>query len=197
MPKKVVLIDGHPDTYSGRLCHALADAYGEGAVAAGAEVARVDVGRLDFPLLRTKKDFELGSGGTPETLGPAREAIVSSNHIVIFYPLWHGSMPALLKGFLEQLLRPGVALDEAKGRFPKPLFKGKSARVVVTMGMPVFAYRWYFGAHSLKCLKRNVLGFAGVNPIRDSLFGMVDSVTNEKRMQWLAQMRREGQRDLR
>ena len=54
---------------------------------------------------------------------------------------------------------------------PKKLFKGKSARIVVTMGMPGLFYRWYYCAHSLKSFERNVLRFCGVGPIRTSLIG--------------------------
>lgn len=68
-----------------------------------------------------------------------------------------------MKGFLEQVLTPGLAYrtdDAGKGRWSKGL-KGKSARLIVTMDMPAFVFRWYFGAHSLKSLKRNILGFCG------------------------------------
>ncbi len=58
------------------------------------------------------------------------------------------------------------------GGMPKKLLAGKSACVVITMGMPAFIYRWYFGAHGLKNLKRNILGFCGVGPIKDTLIGM-------------------------
>lgn len=58
-------------------------------------------------------------------------------------------MPALLKGFLEQALRPDFAFAHAKeGRGWSPRLGGRSARIVVTMGMPALAYRWWFGAHS-------------------------------------------------
>jgi putative NADPH-quinone reductase len=94
--------------------------------------------------------------------------IKNADHLLIIYPLWHGTMPALLKAFLEQIFRPGFA-----GRWRK-LFKGKSARIVVTMGMPAFIYRCHFGAHGLKNLKRNILRFCGVAPIKETLIGMVD-----------------------
>ncbi len=65
------------------------------------------------------------------------------------------------------------------------------------MGMPALAYRWYFGAHSLRCLERNVLGFSGIKPIRESLFDMIEDVSNKKRKKWLDQMREKAQRDAR
>ena len=70
--------------------------------------------------------------------------------------------------------------------------KGKTARIIVTMGMPALVYRWYFGAHSLKSLERNILGFSGIGPIKESLFGMVEGVGDAKRQKWLTKMRSLG-----
>lgn len=83
-------------------------------------------------------------------------------------------MPALLKGFLEQIARPGFALSNSNGGVPKKLLSGRSARLVVTMGMPATVYRWLFRAHSIKALERNILGFIGIAPIHKTLIGMVE-----------------------
>lgn len=188
MPSRIAIIQGHPDPAGGKLCHALADAYAEGAVAAGHTVERVDVAQIDFPLLRTRADF-YGGGTVPEPLRPAQEAIGRADHLVIVYPLWLGAMPALLKGFFEQVFRPGFAFDPATGaKGWRKRLVGKSARIVVTMGMPALLYRWYFGAHSLKSLERNILGFVGIGPIRESLLGMVDAASNARRARWLEKM---------
>ena len=101
-------------------------------------------------------------------------------------------MPALLKGFLEQALRPGFAYEAKEGGFPGKLLHDKSARIIVAMGMPVFAYRWFFLAHSLKNLKRNILKFCGISPVRDTLFGMVEAVSDEKRKGWIEKVRGMG-----
>ena len=92
MPRRIAIIQGHPDPGSKRFCHALADAYAQSAVSTGHEVTRIEVARLDFPILRTQDDFEHGQ--VPESLVEARDAIVSSQHLVIVFPLWHGTMPA-------------------------------------------------------------------------------------------------------
>ncbi len=103
-------------------------------------------------------------------------------------------MPALLKGFLEQLFRPGFAIDTKSGQFPKRLVKGKSARIVVTMGMPAVAYRLFFRAHSLKSLERNILKMCGIGPIDVTLLGLVESVSGDKRRTWLEKMAALGAR---
>jgi putative NADPH-quinone reductase len=117
MPRRVAIIQGHPDPAGNHLCHALADAYAESAAAAGHEVARVEVACLDFPMLRTQEDFERGH--LPDSLVEARDAILGAQHLVVVFPLWHGTMPALLKAFVEQVMRPGVALEYRKHGFPR------------------------------------------------------------------------------
>jgi putative NADPH-quinone reductase len=168
------------------LCHALADAYSAGAEAGGQAVKRIEVARLDFPLLRTQADFV--TGAAPADVRASQDAILWAEHLVIVFPLWLGTMPALLQGFLEQAFRPGFAFDERRRGLPVKRLRGRSARVVVTMGMPALFYRWYFRAHGLKSLKRNVLGLAGIGPIRETLFGMVEAVSDARRRKWLARM---------
>ncbi len=188
---KIVFIQGHPDPSNARFCHALANAYIEGAQQAGHKVDLVNIAHLDFPFLRTQEEWMQGAESIPKALSEAKKALTDADHVVLIYPLWLGTMPALVKGFLEQLLRPGIALDYEKG-FPQGLLKGKSARIIITMGMPALAYRWYFMAHSLKNLERNVLRMVGIKPIRSTLLGMVESVSQKKRGKWLEQMRALG-----
>lgn len=197
MAKKILILQGHPDPAGGRLCHALADAYAAGAQEAGAEVRRIEVAQLDFPLLRTKADWDAGEEGAPESLRPAIADSRWAEHMLIIYPLWLGTMPALLKGFMEQAFRPGVALSKEGGGFPKPAFKGKSARIAVTMGMPELVYRLFCGAHSLKSLEKNVLQVVGVKPIRESLFGLVEAGAREAREKRIAKFRETGRKDAR
>lgn len=68
--------------------------------------------------------------------------------------------------------------------------------LVVTMGMPALFYRWYYRAHGLKNLERNILTFCGIAPIRDNLIGMVEQGSDKKNDAWLAKMRDLGKRAL-
>jgi putative NADPH-quinone reductase len=189
--RRILVIQGHPDAGGGHLGHALAGQYVEGAQTAGHEVRTVDVATLDFPLLRSKRDWEGGS--LPPALHAAQQDIAWANHLVLLFPLWLGDMPALLKGFLEQVARPGFAVAGARdGGMAKKLLGGRSARVVVTMGMPAIVYRWYFQAHSVKSLERNILGFVGIAPIHRTLIGMVEDMSDEGRARWMSVLRAFG-----
>src|SRR3990167_8106657 len=156
---RILLIQGHPDALIPHLGHALEDAYAQGAEAAGHEVRRVHVARLDFPLLHSQLDWE---GGT-------------------------------LPPFLEQVARPGFAFKtEGSNQFGKKGLVGRSARVVVTMGMPALLYRWYFRAHSVKNLERNILGSVGIAPVNETLIGMVDKLGDAGVQKWTDKLRQLG-----
>lgn len=188
----ILVIQGHPDPGGGHLCHALAQAYADGARAGGHRVIVIDVAQLDFPLLRSQADF-LGGMAPPE-LAEARGALLEARHVAIFFPLWLGTLPALLKGFLEQLVRPGFAYAYGAGGkgFPQPLLKGRTARIVVTMGMPALAFRLWFLSAGVAILKRNILGLVGIAPVRTSLVGGVERLSEGARARWISAMRALG-----
>ena len=189
--RRILLIDGHPDAGARHLNQVLADAYAEGAEAQGHSVRRVVVAGLEFPLLRSQQDWQHGT--LPTALQSAQDDIAWAQHVVLFFPLWLGDMPALLKAFLEQVARPGFAFKKAGSNpFGQKGLSGRSARVVVTMGMPALVYRWYFRAHSLKSLERNILGFVGFSPVRETLVGGVDQLGEEGVAHWQVRLRQLG-----
>jgi putative NADPH-quinone reductase len=191
MGRRILLLQGHPHAGGRHLCHALEDAYAEGAAQAGHQTRRVDVGMLDFPLVRDPRDWEHGT--LPASLADAQAAIEWSEHLVIMFPLWLGDMPALLKGFLEQVARPGFAFDrDETNPFGRKRLGGRSARVIVSMGMPALVYRWLYRAHSVRSLERNILGFVGFSPIQETLIGGAGGLSPERAKKLLAQMRRLG-----
>jgi putative NADPH-quinone reductase len=101
-------------------------------------------------------------------------------------------MPAMLKAFFEQVFRPGFAISADPGKQWAKLLSGRSARVIVTMGMPAWFYRWYFFAHSLKSLERNILGFVGIGPIKETLIGNIGALDQKGRAGWLEFVRSLG-----
>jgi len=189
---RIFLLDGHPDPSPERFCAALTDAYAGGARRSGHEVRRFDLGSMDFPMLRSKEDFE--SGPVAEDAARVQDAIRWANHIVIIHPMWMGNQPAMLRALFEQVFRYGFALTQPEDKKSNQLLKGKSAHVVMTMGMTSFVYRWYFGAHGLRALEKSLLGFSGVAPIRHTLVGAVDEMSDRKRRRWLRRMSDAGSR---
>ncbi|HBF50402.1 MAG TPA: dehydrogenase [Massilia sp.] len=191
MAARILIIQGHPDCGSQHLCHALAQAYAEGARAGGHTVETIEPGLIAFPLLRSAEEWQ--HGPVPPSLAPSQQAIRQATHLVLVYPLWLGEMPALLKGFLEQVARPGFAIAaESRNPLKAGLLGGRSARVIVTMGMPAVLYRWFYRAHSLKALQRNILGFAGIKPVRTSVVGGAGALTQQQVERWCEHLRQLG-----
>jgi putative NADPH-quinone reductase len=172
----------------------MAASYETGAKRGGHEVRRIEVASLEFPFLRSRQDFE--SGTPPRDIAMVQDATRWADHVVIPYPLWLGTMPAILKALVEQTARPGFAFAYGGGgtKFPEKLLKGRSARIVATMGMPAFVYRWFYFAHGLRNLERNILKFIGIAPIRESLLGMVTAASPEQRARWLERLNEFGSR---
>ena len=97
--KSICIINGHPDNDPKHLIHELCAAYADGAESAGHTVTRIDVAALDIPLLRSAEEFE-----TPpaEPILTEREKIAAAEHLLIAFPLWMGSMPALNLSIFEK-----------------------------------------------------------------------------------------------
>lgn len=193
-PRRILVVTGHPDPAPRRLCRMLANAYAEGAVEAGHAVRRTDIAMLEFPVLRTNAEFE--HSPVPDGLAQAAADIAWAEHIVFVFPLWLGTMPALLKAFLEQVMRPGVAFayTENRGGLVRTLFDGRSARVVVTMGMPGLVYRLWYLAHGIAGMRRNILNFVGIRPVRETVFGGVANAGDVRRRGWVDEMRALGRK---
>lgn len=192
MPANILILNGHPDGNSKGLCHAIAEAYADGAREAGHSITRMNVAGLDFGFLRSQAAFE--HEPPPPDIVRAQEAVKAATHLVVVFPLWLGDMPALLKAFFEQTLRPGFAYTYRPKGFPVMHLKGRSARVIVTMGMPAIIYRWYYRAHGLKNLERNILRFVGFAPVRDTIIGNLAGVPRGVIERRLAEIRELGKR---
>lgn len=188
MPANICIVNGHPDPAGGHFVGALCDVYASAAAQAGHEVARIAVAEIDVPLLRTPADF---ADEPPAQIKAAQAKVKAAEHVVVAFPMWMGGMPAYTRAFFEQLSRAGFALQTKGAGWPKGMLAGRSARVVVTMGMPSAAYRILFGAHGVRGFERSVLALAGFKPIRETLFGMVET-SAEARAAMLAKMTRLG-----
>lgn len=189
---RICVIDGHPDPAGGHFCNALADAYTEGAAAGGHEVSRIAIGPLDVELLGNAREF---ATPPPEAIDTERQKIEAAEHVVLVYPLWLGTMPAKTKAFLEQMARGEflLATTEDGSGWPSKMMQGKSARLIVTMGMPGAAYKLIFGAHSLKALEQGIFRMSGFKPVRHTVLGMIGAAGDKARARMLDRVRTLGE----
>lgn len=191
MPARILVVNGHPDPHSERFCAALCDAYAEGARRPGREVRRLDIGSMSLGFIRTADEF---AHGTPSLeVKKAQDQIRWCDHLVLVHPLWLGGPPAMLKAFLEQVFRYGFALSAPSSKNVGGLLGGRSARLIVTMGMPAAIYRLVFGGAGIRAEGQGVLGLCGFKPVRHTYIGMVEA-SAAARAKWLAKARAWGAR---
>jgi putative NADPH-quinone reductase len=189
MSSRILVLDGHPDPDRSRFCHALAEAYIAGARSAGKETRLLTISELNVPLLRTDSEFA-APPNSPEILR-ARDDLLWCDHVVIIFPLWLGGAPSLLRAFFEQLARGGF-VAETSGRGIRQKLKGRSARLIVTMGMPSFIYSLMFREHGVRNIMQGVLGFGGIAPVRRTFFGGVETAGAHVQQARLAKVRQLG-----
>lgn len=187
--KKVLIINGHPNPASFNF--GLADAYKAGAVQSGAIVEEIVVTQLNFnPNLAFgyQKRMEL----EPDLVA-AWEKIKQADHLVWIHPVWWGGLPAITKGFIDRLFLPGMAFSYRENSvFWDKLLKGKSAHIITTLDQPGWYYWLMFGKPSVNQLKKSVLNFCGISPVKTTYIGIVKTSDADKRKKWIEKVYKLG-----
>ncbi|UNK15999.1 NAD(P)H-dependent oxidoreductase [Paenibacillus sp. N3/727] len=189
MKSNILVINGHPDPES--FCSALSKAYMKGASANKAQVRSIDLSKIQFdPNLKFgyRKRTEL-----EEDLRDAQELIRWADHLVFVYPTWWGVMPAILKGFIDRVFLPGFAYKyrENSSAVDK-LLSGKSSRLIVTADTPFWYNKLAYKNAEYNVMKRNILKFCGVSPVRVTEIGPIRGSSDKARAEWLAKVNQLG-----
>lgn len=181
MSKNIVVILGHPDSNS--YCASLAESYVKAAEEKGHNLKLFKLGDARFdPILHhghnQRQELE------PD-LVEIREAIQWASHIVFVYPIWWGSIPALLKGFIDRTFLPGFAFRyRPNSIWWDRLLAGRSAHLIVTMDTPPWYYRWIYKMPGHNQMKITILEWCGVKPVKISSFGPLKDSTDQQRENW-------------
>lgn len=188
--KKILLIYGHPDKES--YCHALADAYKKGVLSTRAELKEIVVADLKFnPNLHYgyRKRTEL----EPDLLD-AWDKIKWADHLVWVYPVWWGSLPALLKGFIDRVFLPGFAFQKREESvWWDKLLTNKTARIISTLDQPAWYYWLVYRQPSHNAMKKLTLEFTGIRPVKVTTIGPVRLSKPSWRGRWLSKVEKLGQ----
>jgi len=192
--KKILIINGHPDPES--YVKALSMAYYEGAESTNAEIQVINIGELDFnPNLQFgyRKRTEL----EPDLIA-SQNKLKWADHIVWFYPVWWGSYPAIMKGFLDRVLLPGFAFKKTEGSSIhwEKYFKGKTARIISTLDQPVWYFYLFNGWTSILSMKRLTMNFIGVNKTRTTTIGPIRLSSEKFRERWVEKIYKLGVKNI-
>jgi len=186
--KKIVVICGNPDADS--FTGALLDRYQAAAEDAGHEVRRYNLGDMNFdPILH--KGYKEIQQLEPD-LVELQHAITECDHVVIGYPNWWCTMPALLKGLFDRCWLPGFAFNFNKQtKRVEAHLKGKTARVYVMSGShSPFKTWWRYGDYTNE-IQYGILEFAGIKT-QVTTYGPCEKVNDTIRNKWIKEVERHG-----
>lgn len=191
--KKILIINGHPDKESYNF--ALSNAYIRGALTSNAEVKTINIRELNF-----NPNLEFGYRKRTELepdLIDAQKKLKWANHIVWIYPVWWGSVPAMMKGFLDRVLLPGFAFQKRQNSlWWDKLITAKTSRIICTMDQPSWYYKWFYGSPSHNAIKKSTLHFIGVKSVKITAIGPVRLSEDKFRMKWLNKVEKLGEKNI-
>lgn len=195
---RVLIIIAHPrrDSFS----HKIAEAYRDGAAAAGHTTELLDLYQtslqLDFLQPESKDQYSKNQ--------PIRDKlqtkITNADEIIIAHPLWWGGPPAILKNFIDQIFTPGFAYRPARKKFlipnrlnvlPQGLLKGRRVRLFVTCD----GQRWTSALRLMPYLvtwEMYVFRVSGLKLVSFHLFDYMKHRNDLTRAKWLAKVRALG-----
>ena len=189
--KNILIINGHPNKESFNF--ALAEAYLKGIQTTDANVSVIAIADLDFdPNLKFgyQERMEL----EPD-LKAAWNKIKEADHLIWIHPVWWGGLPAITKGFIDRLFLPGMAYQYRENSvWWDKLLKGKTAHIVTTLDQPSFYYRLLYTRPSVNQLKKTVLEFCGIKPVKVTYFGIIKTSDAKQREKWLQKAFQLGQK---
>jgi NAD(P)H dehydrogenase (quinone) len=185
---KVSVILAHPDP--GSLNHAIAATVVQTLEANGHEAILHDLYRERFDPVLPMKELSR-EAALPSEIARHCGEIAAADGIVIVHPNWWGQPPAILKGWIDRVLRPGVAYEFLEGDagegVPRGLLKARAAVVFNTSNTETHREQRVFGDPLEAMWKRCIFELCGVKRVVRKTFTIVVTSTEEQRRQWLAE----------
>jgi len=190
---KTVIVFNHP--YEGSYCNAILNSVTRGLQQANHEIDIIHLDKDGFNPVMTADDLKAFRDKQP--IDPKvieyKLRMEQADQLVFIFPVWWELMPALMKGFIDKVIFPGLAYDYVNGSNTrmKPLMKNiKGVTVITTMNTPRVLYRIIFGNAIHRALMRGTFWKLGYKNRKWISLNMVKSVSYKKRKSWLDKIER-------
>ena len=196
---KTLIIYNHP--HEGSFCSAIRDAVISGLDVGGHEYKVIDLDKDGFDPVMREKDLSAfvqasrNPGKEIEGLDTLVEVYVNkmrwAERIVMIFPIWWMTMPAMTKGFIDKVIFPGLVYKMEGGKLVSQLSRLKQIVVITTMNTPAAIYESTFGNSIEGSLIKGTFNQIGIHDIRWISLNMVKQVGDEKRWLWLDEIEHE------
>lgn len=186
---KILLIVAHPHKAS--FNHAIAMACSRALGGNGHEVIAHDLYEEHFDPILPYDEFARDAVLPAEVQRHCVE-VSQADGIVIVHPNWWGQPPAILKGWVDKVIRPGVAYEFLEGDqgegVPRGLLKARCAIIFNTSNTATIRERTLFGDPLETIWRHCVFGLCGVPTVHRRMFNVVVTSSAAERKGWLAEV---------
>lgn len=183
---KILIILGHPK--SGSFCHAIAGTALETIRAGGHDVIFHDLYAEGFDPVFPQEELLKGPAQAPAIRRQCDELLAADGYVVV-HPNWWAQPPAMLKGWVDRVVRQGIAYEFGPQGAVIGHLAGKRAVVFTTSNTPRDVELALFGDPLENLWKTCIFGFCGVQDFLRRNFESIVMSTPEQRAAWLAEVR--------
>lgn len=196
---KTLIVYNHP--HEGSFCSAIREAVENGLKTGGHEYKVIDLDKDGFdPVMRAKdlKAFvtagKIGEDGLEE-VDPLvlryMKMMRWAEQIVMIFPIWWMTTPAMTKGFIDKVIFPGIVYKMEGGKLVSMLSSLKQVTIITTMNTPSEVYHDVFGNSLEGSMIKGTFNQIGIHDIRWISLNMVKQCGDEKRWLWLDEIETE------
>ena len=187
---RIAIVFNHP--YEGSFGNAILNSLSKGLRAANHEVDLMHLDNDGFNPVMSKEDLRAFVERKPvdSQVIDYCERLRKADHLIFIFPIWWDLMPAMTKGFVDRVLTPGVVYDHhPRGFGLVPLLKNlRSVTIITTMNKPRLLYSLVIGNLIRKAMLKSVFRTMGYRNLEWLSYCSVKSVSQEKRLKWLADL---------
>lgn len=190
---KTLIVFNHP--YEGSFCNAILDAAQEGLAESGQPCRLIHLDKDGFdPVMRAKdlKAFAMAGKEGEKALTDVdplvmqyKEKIEWAEHLVMIFPIWWMSVPAMTKGFIDKVIFPAIAYDMVGNRLQSRLSSLEKVTVITTMNTPADIYKERFGNAIENTLIKGTFHQIGIKNVEWLSLNKVRQTSQEQRLEWL------------
>ncbi|MFH0967368.1 MAG: NAD(P)H-dependent oxidoreductase [Methanobacteriota archaeon] len=186
----ILLILAHPNSAS--LNHALADAVERSLKGVGHTIWFHDLYKESFDPILSADEIPRDADLDP-VLSTYCQELIQADGIVIVHPNWWGQPPAILTGWVDRVIRPGIAYqfegnDSGEG-VPRGLLRAQTALVINTSNTGEYRENEVFGDPLERIWKDCIFGLCGVNEVHRLTLRIVVTSTQDERIRWIREVR--------
>ena len=196
---KTLIIYNHP--HEGSFCSAIRDAVISGLDIGGHEYKVINLDKDGFdPVMREKDLKAFVEGGRDSGMWPEGVDSLVMNYvqkmqwaerIVMIFPIWWMSTPAMTKGFIDKVIFPGMVYKMESGKLVSMLSKLKQVVIITTMNTPAAIYESNFGNSLEGSLIKGTFNQIGIHDVKWISINMVKQSDVATRKKWLEEIEKE------